>query len=190
MNYQNENENGTSFNNVCTFLSCFDSHKYSVKRCLPGSWKHAQDTEQEECDDNGKIYILKLNVFGYFESLGLLLQLKGHPNMTLKKWGMWLVDVRLYLSLYQNGLQHNTKLSTATGDPSLSAAGFLFQSLCIPPWRVAQAPQLSCQASKRFPSMCKTSVGCCGSFRCHFIPSPSTAKGSRIAGKSRAHLQQ
>lgn len=73
MNYQNENENGTSFNNVCIFLSCFDSHKYSVKKHLPWRRKHAQDIEQEECDDNGKIYILRLNVFCYFKSLGLLL---------------------------------------------------------------------------------------------------------------------
>lgn len=45
-----------------------------MKRCLPGRRK------QEECDHNGKIHILRLNVFCYFESLGLLLQLKGHPS--------------------------------------------------------------------------------------------------------------
>ena len=50
MNCQNENENGAFCNDVCTFLSCFDSHKYSVKKCLPGSRKHAQDIEQEECE--------------------------------------------------------------------------------------------------------------------------------------------
>jgi len=31
-------------------------------------------------NDNGMIYVLRLNVFGYFESLDLLLKLKVHPN--------------------------------------------------------------------------------------------------------------
>lgn len=69
--------------------------------------------------------------------------------MTLKKWGVRLVALRF--ELYQIGLQYNTLFFIATGDPSLSAAGFQCQSLSIPPWRVAQAPLLSCQAAKDFP---------------------------------------
>lgn len=51
-----------------------------MKRCLPRTRKQGQDLEWEECDDGGKIYILRLNVSRYFENLGLASQLKGCPN--------------------------------------------------------------------------------------------------------------
>jgi len=53
-------------------LSCFESHKYSMKRWLPREGKYAGDIKQEECKDSENIHILKLNTLWYFESLGLL----------------------------------------------------------------------------------------------------------------------
>lgn len=122
MNYQNENGNGTSYSSVCTFFLCLNSHKYSMKRCLPGMRKRAQNIKQQECNDHdGKIYILKLSMFCYFESLGLLLQLKKTPYDS-QEMGDVTCSFKT-LSLYQDGLHYNTKLSIATGNPSLSAAG-------------------------------------------------------------------
>lgn len=75
-----------------------------------------------------------------FVNLGLLLQLKGHPNDCQE-----IKDVSCrFNTLAEFGHQQNAKLSPATGDTSLSAAGFLFQ-LVVHPWRVAQAPLFSHQ---------------------------------------------
>lgn len=155
MSYQNENENGTSFNNVCTFLSCFYSHKYSMKRRLPGRREHAQDFEQEDCEDNKNIYISRLNVVFCFESLGLLLQLKGHPNDCQE---MRDVTCR-FKTLAEFGLQHDAKLSTATGDTSLSAAGFLFQ-VTVHSTLKGGTGTSALLPGETSPPMCNPSVGC------------------------------
>lgn len=155
MNYQNENENGTSFNNVCTFLSHFDSHKYSMKRCLPGRRKHAQDFEQEECEGNENICISRLNVVFCFESLGLLLQIKGHPNGCQE---MRDVTCR-FKTLAEFGLQQNAKLSAAPGDTSLSAVGFLSQVTVYLTLEGGTGTS-ALLSGETFPPTCKLSVGC------------------------------
>lgn len=189
MNYQSENENGTSSNNVCTFLPCFDSHKYSMKKHLPGRRKHAQDIKQEECDDNGKIYILRLNVFCYFKSLGLLLQLRGETNDTQE---MGDVTCR-FKTLAKFVPEWPSALHKALRSHRRFVPFCCWFSLSVtvhPTPECGTGTSALLPGSKTFPSMCKSCVGCCGGFGRCSVPSPTTAKGSRIAGTPCALLQQ
>lgn len=186
MNYQNENTNGTSFNNVCTFLSCFDSHKYSMKRWLPGRRKHVQDFEQEECEGNENLCISRLNVFFCFESLVLLLQLKGHPNDCQE-----MRDVTFGLkTLAEFSLQQNAKLSTATEDISPSGAGFLFQVTVHPTlegWE--QSPLLSHQV-KPFPLSANLSWAPWATSGTPLFPTPALQRAAESQEQPRHVLQQ
>lgn len=173
MNYQNENENGTSFNTVCTFLSCFDSHKYSMKKRLPGKRKHAQDFEQEECEGNGNIGIFQGSMcFFCFESLGFLLQLKGHPNDYQKNEGCGRCK-----TLAEFGLQQDAKLSTATGDTSLSAAGFPFQ-VSVHPTLEGGTGTSALPSGETFPPECKPFLGCQSRFRLSLFPTPTLQRAA------------
>lgn len=90
-----------------------------------------------------------------FESLGLLLQLKGHPNDCQE---MRDVTCR-FKTLAEYGLQQDAKLSTATGDTSLSAAGFLFQVTVHPTLEGGTGTSVL-PSGETFPPECKPFLGC------------------------------